>query len=70
MLGLWIIGFIVVYVVLALLLERSRADQMPFDGRDGMVSPHADGSFNLPADSVSGAGLARSASIVDTSRNK
>ncbi len=67
---LWIIGLIAVYVVLALLLERSRADRVPFDGRSGMVSPHADGGLNLPADSVYEAGLSRSAGIVDTSRNK
>ncbi len=67
---LWIIGIVVVYVVLSLLLELSRADRMPYDGRSGMVSPHTDGGLNLPADSISEAGLSRSAGIVDTSRNK
>ena len=65
---LWIIGIVVVYVVLALLLERSKEDQMPFDSRSVIASPHADGGLNLPVDSVSEAGMAGSAGIADTSR--
>ncbi len=65
---LWIIGIVVVYVVLALLLERSRADQMPFDGRSGMTSPHAHNGLNRPLDVVTGY-VASSPSGIDTSQN-